>query len=642
MADPRNPAGRAIFLRAGPDSLFIKWRIGLLSAIALLLAACGGGGGGSGNGGPPPAGPEPPAEIQLYYYVSDGSGDDGNPGTLASPMQTVQAAIDAAAATGELAWVLVESATYDATHETGNSVTLADGVSLFGGYCVGFASRDLEACPSNMFDESAAGTAADRARALTAGVGVTALTVVDGMGVFGKGGGIAASILIEGGTVTIQNSLISTTNAGTLNVATTSYGLRIEGGAPSIVNNQINGGTGSDYAFGVYAINAASPLIQVNRINTQIWVGGGDYSIGVVAAGTGGTPHLLGNTIRGGMATVSVRGVQVNPGSEAVVEDNDISAGSIVPGAAGATSTYGVQVNATTLPLIAGNRIAGGRAESGIADSSGGDYSHGIYFNTAAAPMPWTTYNEIDGGEGATISFGVRIVQGAPYLLYNTVNGGTGPEARGISNEFGTPGIGYNTIYGSSLSLVSATSYGIYNKGNSVISNNFVHGGLGEATYGVYLSGSAPQISGNTIDAGIDTGLTSLGYGDNYGIYALTSDAALSGNTIHGRGGDAVYLTGGSNPAISGGRMLGKTCIHEADESSDPASVDGVEIACTPVEYHDYDLGWDFGDSFCGSGDNFTNTAAEGNNFCLVVGGLVYGVVTPKATNITSGSTYFP
>jgi hypothetical protein len=57
-----------------------------------------------------------------------GTGDDANAGTRASPMATVQAAIDASAAEGLGADVYVAAGTYS------GSLTVTDGVSLYGGF----------------------------------------------------------------------------------------------------------------------------------------------------------------------------------------------------------------------------------------------------------------------------------------------------------------------------------------------------------------------------------------------------------------------------------------------------------------------------------------------------------------------------
>jgi hypothetical protein len=60
-------------------------------------------------------------------------GDDANDGTMANPFKTIQAGIDAAAADPAKSWVLVEASIFE------ESVELADGVHVIGGYGFGWA-----------------------------------------------------------------------------------------------------------------------------------------------------------------------------------------------------------------------------------------------------------------------------------------------------------------------------------------------------------------------------------------------------------------------------------------------------------------------------------------------------------------------
>ncbi|NIR78658.1 MAG: Ig-like domain-containing protein, partial [Gemmatimonadetes bacterium] len=70
-------------------------------------------------------------------WVSDAGGDDGDPGTRAEPLATIQAAVDAADAAGTGADVYVAAGTYP------ESVALADGVSVYGGFSQAWL-RDIE------------------------------------------------------------------------------------------------------------------------------------------------------------------------------------------------------------------------------------------------------------------------------------------------------------------------------------------------------------------------------------------------------------------------------------------------------------------------------------------------------------------
>jgi Right handed beta helix region len=594
----------------------------LLTALSLLTIAWPAGCGGSATGGNEVVSPPPGVGV---VYVSS-TGYDLGLGTLVDPLQSIQAAIDAAAVTYTLAWVLVETGLYDVPHDQGQSIVLAEGISLFGGYAAGFGARDPVAYPSNLSDTSTAlGTFANPDRAVTAPAGISGLTVLDGLGIFSVGTGYAAALYVDGGSPTVQDCVISATNAGAVN----SYGIFVNGGSPRILDNEINGGKGTTSAYGIYSANKASPAtaaepeIRGNRINLQSWVGTGASAYGIwLASAT--SPSVTYNTLSAGRAQSSAVGIEVFTGNTAVIEHNTIDGGIIVAGT-GSKITAAIQVGASgAAPTIRYNDISGG---------TGGVESHGIKVQNTSVLL-YIISNTIAGGDGTT-SYGVRIYQGGiPFVSSNTVQGGTGLTSYGI---YTTGSTAAPILYANSISAGSlwehSTAYGVYNSATSAslaVTNNTIFVANWDAGYGIYNSSASPAISGNDIDAEGQPGT---------GIHNFNSDATLSNNDVYASG-TAIDLNNGSNPAISGGNLWAQFCIREEDQTSDPASINGVGVACT-VDYRDADIPWDFGGTYCGSG--LDGLSHAGNNFCDTAdpgdgGGFrTFGLATPVASNIVNG-----
>ncbi|MEM7449265.1 MAG: hypothetical protein AAF355_13575 [Myxococcota bacterium] len=116
-----------------------------------------------------------------FIYVST-SGSDGNPGTLASPMRTLGAAVSRGQASGRD--VLVARGIYD------EQLSLVAGVSVFGGYRTDFRDRDLDLYPT------ALEYSADPGAPVVLCTSITSATQLDGFLIIGSD----ASIPGEGST----------------------------------------------------------------------------------------------------------------------------------------------------------------------------------------------------------------------------------------------------------------------------------------------------------------------------------------------------------------------------------------------------------------------------------------------------------
>jgi hypothetical protein len=99
-----------------------------------------------------------------HYWVDSTSGNDGNPGTRASPLATLDEAITRADAAGQGGDVYVAEGSYP------ESVTLAASVSIYGGFNSGSWLRDVESYTTNI----------DGGATAVSGVGAGSLTL-DGL-----------------------------------------------------------------------------------------------------------------------------------------------------------------------------------------------------------------------------------------------------------------------------------------------------------------------------------------------------------------------------------------------------------------------------------------------------------------------------
>jgi hypothetical protein len=129
-----------------------------------------------GTGPPPVVGGDAdcdglPDDTTDFVYVTS-AGSDTNPGTLARPMRTIDAASARARAEGKD--VLVARGIYE------GPVNLVAGVSLYGGYSPDFADRDLELFPVLIERAEAPGQPAFVCR------GITAATEVEGFVIAGS------------------------------------------------------------------------------------------------------------------------------------------------------------------------------------------------------------------------------------------------------------------------------------------------------------------------------------------------------------------------------------------------------------------------------------------------------------------------
>ena len=278
-------------------------------------------------------------------YVDGTNGLDTNSGSLALPKLTIQEAIttaDNAFTTGD---VKVALGTYT------ESVTLADGISLLGGYVTGFASRDAVTNVTVINSNASAST-------ITASSITTANTLLDGFTINGSSGVTLTSAITYSGSsvdavgLTISNNII---NGGS--GSSTSRGLNITGNV-NVDNNVINGGT-APFAQAVLAVGGEfakiTPTFSNNTIN-----GGGVGSSGSISYGMSlmhSSSNISGNTIQAGAALTNT-GLRYNNGSGDIYNNH-------IEGGAG-TASIGLDIGRFNTSIY-NNTIYGGSANFVIA-----------------------------------------------------------------------------------------------------------------------------------------------------------------------------------------------------------------------------------------------------------------------------------
>jgi hypothetical protein len=226
----------------------------------------------------------------------------------------------------------------------------------------------------------------------------------------------------------------------------------------------------------------------------------------------------------------------------------DFTDNTLIDGGGGASTSYGFYIEGTASPTITGNTMIWGGAATAN--------SYGIWTASTAATPPTIANNTIDGGTGATSATGIRNEAGNTAIEANTitVSGLTGT-TYGIRVTGGAPEIERNHIQGGggdgSFGLALATA--------AVIHNNTIHGGSGTATYGLYTNGGASVIINNTIYAG-------SGSGGAKGVdMATTATPDLTDNIIFGSGGSSDI------------------CVAEEDTGSVPISLTTNDLFNCPL-----------------------------------------------------------
>jgi hypothetical protein len=340
-------------------------------------------------------------------YVSK-NGDDANPGTYLEPKLTIAGAL--AATGGGKTKILVSAGTYE------ESVTLTDGVSLYGGFSASSWGRRKIADRT----DAAYRTVIEGSNSVTFAVAFT--------------GASTESWVLEGFTIITNH-------------AENSYGINhVADGTVTVRYNTMHGGSGRNESNGIYVHGSDSKMIvQYNNIN-----GGSstDSSSNGIYIETAADQIITDNTINGGTGDYASRGIVATYplAGTSLIARNTINGGA-------STSIFGLDLthyadSATLACQIFANRIT----------CTEGVYSYGIYCmgSADARAIEPVICNNVIVAAASSMSHGLYFVNvdGTPLVHNNTIaisstnDQAYGIYSHGVADRQSTPDVRNNIIIG--------------------------------------------------------------------------------------------------------------------------------------------------------------------------------------------------
>ena len=234
------------------------------------------------------------------YYVDASQPDDLGDGL--TPATARQSLANALADATTPATLLVKAGTF----ASGTSLTLREGVSLYGGYNTDFSQRAPATLVTTIQSTSAGARNAGNRMFYSAiyGTGSTTPisndTIIDGFTLRGPvtGSGPSYAVILENAAnPTLQNNVIH--GGGSDNNSTGIYVLQA---SPLIQKNRIHGGDGAIIGSNSYGMTLA--ISSATVINNEIYGGGSLTSTGSTygITLTDASPTLRNNTIHGGIS----------------------------------------------------------------------------------------------------------------------------------------------------------------------------------------------------------------------------------------------------------------------------------------------------------------------------------------------------
>ena len=365
-----------------------------------------------------------PAWCTVKYVRTVGL-DSNNGLSWAAAKKTVQGAI-ASAISGDEIWVA--SGTYIQTLSLyainqPQTLVLKSGVSLYGGF-IGTETTRTQRNPATNVSVLDGGRAVT---VVTAPVGATATTVLDGFTIrYGSGasGGAITCIdsamtisnniiiyntaLYYGGGIYVESSSVTiTNNTITANIAPFGGGIAcLESASPIIRNNKFTTNTASYDGSGIYCYHNTTPIIANNTVTTNI---ANSEGAGVYCHDSAAT--IVNNVIVGNNATSNGGGLACLDASPNIV-NNIIS-----------SCNSGIRNNGTGTPIVRSNCVYGNTAYaySGISAGSGDVAVNPMFLNAGVgnyhlnllSPLINAGYNDIAGLPTTDMDGQARIQAGA-------------------------------------------------------------------------------------------------------------------------------------------------------------------------------------------------------------------------------------
>ena len=356
------------------------------------------------------------------YVAPPPRGSDSNPGTQASPVETIAQGMTNAMTIGGGQDVYVAAGTY------GEDIAMVEGISLLGGHESTGWTRDPAANVTTIRSTTASGVFFNH--------GITRATAIDGFTIEGRSGlsSAAAVTVAADSSPEITNNVIAGPNA-----SGASTGVDVNqgntppasSGTPLIRGNAIRLGTsgggwgGGNGGWGIRARRTAAEIVgnQVTLANDDTIQRG--IEVGQAPAGT----LVEGNVVRGGGRADFALGIAFFGGA-GVVRANDVSVGDAFTGGQGITvagELSGVEVV---------NNVAFG-AERG----SGRSMGLAIQFERVPSVRDVLVHSNFFHGGGANESMGVLFgeMPTTPFVvgrLYNNIiYAGDGPNRYAVFEQ---------------------------------------------------------------------------------------------------------------------------------------------------------------------------------------------------------------
>ena len=502
--------------------------------------------------------------LDSLIYVDSIAGNDGNPGTMQSPMQSLSVAVNAAstACGGTLVCgVLMKGGIYQIT----TSVIVPSNISIYGGFNpTDWRIRRADKTTLAPYDTIINDTSTGVTGTVSNPYGTikfssnTGTNVLDGIiineAVSATPGNYISPIAISnaqsGAIIYIRNTIAKDTSASP-NVISSGLMSYNNGGSIYISNSQALASTvvtSPSERHGIYYNSSAvGSTLSINTADINAGYSTVNSSGILTTVGTNGTLTLTNNTITGATCNACDSiGVTANFATVngMTISQNTINAGS-------GSNSYGINITNGN-GLTVNNNV--------ITTSSGTSGSSGIVTG-AAVSNPTFSNNTITSGLS---------------------NGAGGSTAILLLNSTGTHTLTANTLTAGQCTLVSCKSVGIQitNATSMNASNNIITGGACAgntcSSAGVHITGNTTShtLTGNTITSGTcnTSSCITAGIFDNGQANLSLTNSNISSGTCTGSNCDTrgYYLSHAysslsnvvtfSNNTITSGNCTGGSC----------------------------------------------------------------------------------
>ncbi len=462
-------------------------RYGIIALVAiflvsvLLLISCSGGGDNSGSVGG-----------TISIYVSSGTGNDSNDGTMGEPLATIQAALQMKSSEeAQSANIHVAKGTYSVTNERLDF----DNDEVYGGYSSDFSNRSITTYQTIITNTQ------------TSGEWVRTVSLVNST---------MDGFTIEGADVSGSSRAVSIQDNVTFS------------------NNMVYGGDAAGNPGDTECISMGGQDSTIENCTLY----SGDTAVGATTAlfidSVTGETVVEGNDIYAGQG-IDCGGIGLQGSDSITVRDNFIYGG-YGDFNDGNSGTTGIRINSSS-GVVENNTITGGE---------NGNMATGIFIGLASDMF--IRNNLVYAGDPTSGSRGIEVRDSSTgYIVNNTIDGGAGNGAYGIVLSLGAkPDIRNNIVFISG----GSAPYCVYCADTTAYPDNLIANDLwstGGATY-LYFNGSDYSSLGD------GSGVNALSFaGGNIDYDPVFTDPDGTDNDVTTIDDNDWHLTAGSPAEVKGG-----------------------------------------------------------------------------------------